>query len=268
MINLDIPGLRRRTASEKAAQRAQAEIDKAARRAQAEADKLARMADQAAQRAQVEAEKVGRAADDTGARLSTVELPRIDLAGTLRGARKAISDARRTLGDTGEQVAVRAEHAAHRASDVRRDVGRDVRHAVDDLRSLQITRRRRDPWPGVALVGGIIAGVAAMFLLDPVDGKRRRAMVRDKLGKWSRIAARGARGTAVDLRNRSQGMLHEARSAVNRTQPAAEPGPATVDLSAERERVGVMAEGTETEPGGYGEMAHETSRPNGRETAV
>jgi hypothetical protein len=93
----------------------------------------------------------------------------------------------------------------------------NLRALGDDLRSLRVVRRSaaRESIPGIALISGLAGGLAAMFFLDPEQGRRRRTMARDKLGKWLRLALRGASGRTVDLRNRAIGVAHEARSAVS-----------------------------------------------------
>jgi hypothetical protein len=220
-------------------------------------------------RAQAEADKVAQAADSAGQAVSGIHLPQVDVGGTLKNARRALGEARRTLSEGTDEVAVRADQVATKASDIGhglRGAVDDLRGAVDDLRSLRVVRQqppRRDPWPGLALIGGIGAGVAAMFLFDPRDGARRRALLRDKLGKWSRLAVREARGTAVDLRNRSQGLIHEARTAIASRVPTETETETETPIewpTAEPVGAGVGA-GTST----YGEMGYQPGVANGRE---
>jgi gas vesicle protein len=211
-------------------------------------------------RAQAETAKVAHVATDAAQGIGGIRLPQVDVGETLKTARKAIGDVRHTLVEGTDQVTKGAEQVAARAS----DLGHGVRGAVDDLRTLRITRQqtRRDPWPGLALVGGISAGVAAMFLFDPRDGARRRALLRDKLGRWTRIASHRARGTAVDLRNKSQGLIHDVRTAIPvRAEQAAEEaqGAGRPDwASQEPVGVGVGA-------GDYGELSEQPYAPNGRD---
>jgi hypothetical protein len=240
-------------------------------------------------RAQFEMHKVGEAADKLGAaaqhgaedasnRLSALRLPSVDLGGAVKGARQTVDQAVRALSEGGEAVAKGAEEASTRAT----HLGRDIGAAVEDLRHLRVTRERprRDPWPGVALVMGIAGGIAAMFFFDPRDGKRRRTLVADKLGKWGRVAGREARGRAVDLRNRSQGVIHEARSAITGISGAGEGeqagGEAPAGSGAERQPVGVSVGEASPAPAGSGgaatagvftDWSHEAGTPNGRETS-
>jgi gas vesicle protein len=58
-------------------------------------------------------------------------------------------------------------------------------------------------------------GSAAMFILDPDMGQRRRALARDKLGETQRKVRDAAGVTARDLRNRSTGMVAEVRSRIS-----------------------------------------------------
>jgi len=70
-------------------------------------------------------------------------------------------------------------------------------------------RSRRRGW-GFLLGAGI--GAAAMYLLDPHDGARRRALVRDKATHYSRLARENLSGRIEDARHRSGGMMAEFRS--------------------------------------------------------
>jgi len=89
-----------------------------------------------------------------------------------------------------------------------------------DLRQVRITTEppRKQGLPGIALLGGlgigIGTGIAMMYLLDPERGRTRRALLRDKLVKWARISRETAEGKAKDLRNRTQGVMAEARKTV------------------------------------------------------
>ena len=69
------------------------------------------------------------------------------------------------------------------------------------------------------LATGLALGVLGMFIFDPKEGRRRRALVGDKIARYGNEAADYASGTAKDLRNRAQGMAAEARSAVQETKP-------------------------------------------------
>ena len=70
--------------------------------------------------------------------------------------------------------------------------------------------RRRGRSFGFLLGAGI--GAAAMYLLDPHDGARRRALVGDKITRYSRLARENLSGRVEDARHRSSGMMAELRS--------------------------------------------------------
>lgn len=64
-----------------------------------------------------------------------------------------------------------------------------------------------------AILAGLGAGAALMYLLDPDRGNRRRALIRDKMVKLNRQTQEAVSGKVKDVSNRAKGMLHEARSA-------------------------------------------------------
>ncbi|HJR77195.1 MAG TPA: BON domain-containing protein [Nitrospiraceae bacterium] len=66
--------------------------------------------------------------------------------------------------------------------------------------------------PGIAIVGGAGMGALLMYFLDPDRGRRRRAMIQDQATKASRKIGDAADATARDVRNRSAGLLWEAKS--------------------------------------------------------
>jgi hypothetical protein len=59
-------------------------------------------------------------------------------------------------------------------------------------------------------------GAAAMYFLDPESGRRRRALLRDKVAHYRKEGRAYARGTSKDLRNRAHGLVAEARGMVER----------------------------------------------------
>lgn len=66
----------------------------------------------------------------------------------------------------------------------------------------------------LGIITGLGLGAAAMYLLDPQGGRRRRAMIRDKATSANRRTQRAIRGRAKDISNRAKGLLHETRSAI------------------------------------------------------
>jgi hypothetical protein len=120
------------------------------------------------------------------------------------------SEGLRLLGEFGREI-------ANIGGENLRQLGGDLRNLADDARSLRITRARRGPdvLPGAVLVVGLSAGAAAMYFFDPQQGRRRRALLRDQLVKWTRITRETVDGQIKDLRNRTMGAAHEVRRAVD-----------------------------------------------------
>jgi uncharacterized membrane protein len=67
-------------------------------------------------------------------------------------------------------------------------------------------------------IGGIIAGAAAMYLLDPDRGARRRSLLRDRVVHARNKLGDGLSATARDTRNRAAGAAAELRSRFRRDQ--------------------------------------------------
>ena len=63
-------------------------------------------------------------------------------------------------------------------------------------------------------------GAALMYLLDPLSGKRRRALARDQWVHASRRAVDAVRVTARDLSNRLQGLSAQLRRTAQRQPPS------------------------------------------------
>jgi hypothetical protein len=57
-------------------------------------------------------------------------------------------------------------------------------------------------------------GALAMYLFDPQQGRRRRALLRDQMVHARRVVRERARGATRDLSNRAYGAAMEARRAV------------------------------------------------------
>jgi gas vesicle protein len=55
---------------------------------------------------------------------------------------------------------------------------------------------------------GAAIGAATMLFLDPVAGRRRRHVLRDKAGSKLKKAQRAAEVVSKDLKNRIQGLMH------------------------------------------------------------
>ena len=80
-----------------------------------------------------------------------------------------------------------------------------------------------------ALLTGLGLGVGLMYFLDPERGRRRRALVRDKVVHATRVSAHGVSGVGLDLSHRAAGLLARVRSAWRR-------GPVDDDVLVERVR--------------------------------
>jgi osmotically-inducible protein OsmY len=66
----------------------------------------------------------------------------------------------------------------------------------------------------LALATGIAAGAMVMYMLDPNNGRRRRALVRDKAVAAGHDVERLARGTSRQTANRLRGMAAKVRARV------------------------------------------------------
>ncbi len=62
---------------------------------------------------------------------------------------------------------------------------------------------------------GAAAGALAMYVFDPVNGRRRRAYARERVARYARETVDAVESTAHDVRNRAQGVAAGARGAVS-----------------------------------------------------
>jgi hypothetical protein len=165
-------------------------------------------------------------------------IPNIDLATKAGDTRRAVGDSAETIGAAASELGREALKIGRDAAKLTRIATRrglllvagggealrrasnDAATTIEDLRSYQIVRRRRGPdWrPGIALAIGAGAGLAAMYLLDPEQGRRRRVQLMDQLNKFARTSSARLNSAAQDLRNRSQGLAIEARRAVEQAR--------------------------------------------------
>ena len=56
-------------------------------------------------------------------------------------------------------------------------------------------------------------GAGLMYFLDPQQGNRRQALLRDKVNKYMNRTGDMVEGRAEDLSNRAYGTMHEMKSA-------------------------------------------------------
>jgi len=68
-------------------------------------------------------------------------------------------------------------------------------------------------------IAGLALGAAGMYLLDPVQGRRRRAMIRDQAVRRAREVKHGADVALRDVRNRAGGARHRWAAAGARHIP-------------------------------------------------
>lgn len=68
----------------------------------------------------------------------------------------------------------------------------------------------------IRILGALGIGALAMYFFDPENGRRRRALVRDKATHYGNEAQRYADATYNDLRNRAQGVVAETRGLYER----------------------------------------------------
>lgn len=87
--------------------------------------------------------------------------------------------------------------------------------------------RRRDDSTSTFLMGvatGLALGAIAMFILDPDQGRRRRALARDKALRYGREVGDFVAGTSKDLKNRAYGVAKEAEGMVREHMDTGMPG--------------------------------------------
>jgi hypothetical protein len=162
---------------------------------------------------------------------ATIEIPDMNLSARADETRRVVSDSADSLGAAagdfsreavklgrdairlGREAARRGLVMATTGEKALRRASNDAAATIEDLRSYEIVRKRRGPdWrPGIALAAGAGVGLAAMYLLDPEHGRRRRVELMDRTHKFMRIASERLDGTVRDLRNRSEGWAIEAR---------------------------------------------------------
>lgn len=79
------------------------------------------------------------------------------------------------------------------------------------------------------LLTGLGLGIGLMYFMDPGRGRRRRAMVRDKIGRATRASTNAVSAVSLDLAHRAEGLVARARGVWHR-------GPVDDDVLVERVR--------------------------------
>jgi hypothetical protein len=72
----------------------------------------------------------------------------------------------------------------------------------------------------LAVLGGMAAGAALMYLFDPDGGGQRRASIRDKAVGISNDISDAVGAKARHLGNKAQGLMHEGRSLISSSSPS------------------------------------------------
>lgn len=177
-------------------------------------------------------------------------------------ARDLGTQAVRATQDYGSQAAAVARDVPSGANSLVQLARRGVAHIRRDLSAMRVTRepapqqRGPDIMPGVALLAGVGGGLALMFFLDPERGRQRRILLRDQITKWTRIGRQNAAGKAQDVRNRTVGVMYEARKAViSRT------GAETNESDAPDNGTQPYSTTTNSQSTDYGTPEHSSERP-------
>ncbi len=74
-----------------------------------------------------------------------------------------------------------------------------------------VMKKRSSGGRFAALLGGIGIGAAAMYVLDPQGGRRRRALARDKAVSFANKTGRVVGARSRDLANRAKGMAARSK---------------------------------------------------------
>ena len=110
-----------------------------------------------------------------------------------------------------------------------RTLGQQARGLLTQARTpLRHERGRGERWreragqmggtQGLLLLGCVGLGVGLTYLFDPTVGRRRRALIRDKTRSYWHKTGDLIGQTARDARNRTRGLLWEARTPFRRTE--------------------------------------------------
>jgi hypothetical protein len=204
---------------------------------------------------------------------ASIEIPDMNLSARATQTQRAVADGTESLGAAANDFGREALRLGRDAAKLSREIARrslvmattgekalrrasnDAAATIEDLRSYQIVRKQRGPdWrPGIALIAGASAGLAAMYFLDPEHGRRRRVLFMDQVNKYTRMSGEWLDGTMRDLRNRSEGIAIEARKAIDHSRNGAsdyeaEPVMATPDRRDELAATDWPAEPATSEP--------------------
>lgn len=165
------------------------------------------------------------------------------------------------------------------------DAGRvvgDVRDAlsdrIDSVGNWRKPKRQEGAYlpAGLALLGGLGAGMGLMYFFDPEQGRTRRSLLRDRFTKLSNTASRQARGTAKQVTDRSRGLATTAGSTLSKVRSGGDEGQQggdvlvaqTPDVSQQlastdqgTSQAGTAGTWSETSPEVYGQPWGDTGTP-------
>ncbi len=79
-------------------------------------------------------------------------------------------------------------------------------------------RTRSMEWPWLSLIGGAALGALAMYVADPSQGRRRRALMQDKMVSATHKTSRMMNQTLRDTQHRLTGLQAEARRMISARQ--------------------------------------------------
>lgn len=181
------------------------------------------------------------------------EYARERAAEAMESARESLGGAGETLGETWQSLADRVRsvsddltdtvsgwtHRADKAARAARKTASGYRDSARD-RAMDMGKRARNRLPswtqqedslfnhagGVSLtaLGFLAVGAGLMWFMDPANGRRRRALVRDKVTSVSHHAGDTMAAKGRHWRNVAQGMAAETRSAVKGVKERYMPG--------------------------------------------
>jgi gas vesicle protein len=148
----------------------------------------------------------------TGERLSGTWESIADKAHDLAShAAGAVSGLGSSAGAYADDAADQARSYGRRLSKSARGYARDTGRAA----SRWFGGRRETSHTGEMIVSACAAlalGAGLMFVLDPAQGRRRRALIRDKAIHAAKETSRYVEGKSRDLSNRAQGAVAKARN--------------------------------------------------------
>jgi gas vesicle protein len=137
-----------------------------------------------------------------------------------KAARRYVSGARSAASDYADDAGDAARSWGRRAARTARGYRRGAGDWLGGGGSRQTTGSIAGITAGV--VGALALGAGLMFLLDPTQGRRRRALIRDKAASYTSQATQYAQSTGRHLSNKAQGWAHRAGEAASQVKEQAQ----------------------------------------------